>query len=385
MRALRSLPLVALAGFLLAVLVPGPALARLGFDVAAAQPKASADAKIVSFGFEPRSLTVDVGTSVKWTNTSDRPHTATDRGGTFDTRPISPGATGSVVFSAPGVYSYFCRINPSKMNGVVVVRQGATPARAQRVQGVDPGAAGTAFKFDPPTLKVPTGTTIIFANVGGKPHTLTADDGSFDTGVVDPGAEGGRFAGHNTSITLTKPGRFPFHCEVHAKTMKGVFTVEGAGAEGPAAESLAPRQVTVSLRDFAFDPKEVSAAPGAALTFTNRGAAAHTATFDDAPLDTGVVQPGASGKLKAPTKPGSYSYHCEVHRNRMLAVLVVLGPGVADPTRRSEAATTTAVAERGPGGGVSAYGVATAVAGAFLGGFGLAAFAARRRRSPRDG
>jgi hypothetical protein len=25
------------------------------------------------------------------------------------------------------------------------------------------------------------------ANVGGKPHTLTADDGSFDTGVVDPG------------------------------------------------------------------------------------------------------------------------------------------------------------------------------------------------------
>jgi len=384
MRAMRLLWLLALAGALL----PVPAAARPGpLATAAAQSTPSKDAKIVNFDFEPRTLTIDVGTAVKWTNTGDRPHTATDRGGTFDTRPISPGATGSVVFSAPGVYSYFCRINPLKMNGVVVVKQGRTPARAQRVQALDPGFAGNAFKFDPAGLTVPTGTTIVLANVGGKPHTLTADDGSFDTGVVNPGAEGGRFAGNNTSFTLTKPGTFRFHCEVHAQRMKGVFKVEGAEAEGPAAESLGPRQVSVGVGDFAFDPKEVSAAPGAALTFANRGAVAHTATFDDVTpkLDTNVVQPGASVKLTAPTKPGSYSYRCNIHPNRMRAVLVVLGPGVADPTRRAEAATVTAVPDRGPGGGVSAFGVGTAVAAAFLGGFGLSALALRGRRRTREG
>jgi len=382
MRAIRFLALLALAGALL----PAPAVARPGPPAAtAAQPKASADAKIVDFAFEPAKLTVDLGTTVTWTNRGARPHTATDRGGTFDTRPISPNETGSVVFSAPGVYSYFCRVNPSKMNGVVVVKQGATPARAQRVQALDPGFAGNAFKFDPATLTVPTGSTIVFANVGGKPHTLTADDKSFDTGVVDPGAEGGRFAGHNTSITLTKPGTFRFHCEVHAQRMKGVFTVVGAEVQGPAVESAGPRQVRVGMGDFAFDPKEASAAPGAAVTFANRGEVAHTATFDDAPLDTNVVQPGASAKLTAPAKPGSYSYRCNVHPGRMRAVLVVLGPGVADPTRQAEAATVAAVPGGGPGGGVSAFGVSTAVAAAFLGGFGLSALALRgRRRTEED-
>jgi len=66
-------------------------------------------------------------------------------------------------------------------------------------------------------------------------------------------------------------------------------------------------------------------------------------------------------------------------------VLVVLGPGVADPTRQAEAATAVAVTAAGPGSGVSAYGIATALAGAFLGGFGLSAFALRRRDAARQG
>jgi hypothetical protein len=55
---------------------------------------------------------------------------------------------------------------------------------------------------------VAAGTTLLVANIGGKPHTLTADDGSFNTGIVDPGAEGGRFAGKNASVTLNKAGTF---------------------------------------------------------------------------------------------------------------------------------------------------------------------------------
>jgi plastocyanin len=375
MRALRLLPLLALAG-----------LALVGVPAAGAGQAAAEETRIVDFDFAPRTLQVEVGTSVSWSNTGARPHTATDRGGSFDTKPISPGASAKVTFSTPGTYFYFCRINPSKMNGVVVVKPGAQPSKAVRVQAVDPGQIGDKLRFDPPQLSVPAGTTLLVANVGGKPHTLTADDGSFDSGIVDPGPEGGRFAGKNASVTLSKPGTFGFHCEIHPAAMKGVVTVTGdAAGGGPAAASAGPREVDIGAQDFAFDPKEASVAPGGKVTVSNRGKAPHTVTLDDQPLDTGNVAPGATATLTAPTEPGSYSYRCAVHPARMRGVLVVLGRDVEDPTEQGAAqavaAAPVAAGGDGPGGGVTTFVLATAVLAAFLGGIGLSAFALRRRRS----
>jgi plastocyanin len=376
MRALR-LPLLALAGLLLAAT---PAAG----GTAAAQ--SGGDARIVDFDFAPRSLTVDAGTKVKWTNTGQRPHTASDRGGTFDTKPIAPGASAEVTFSTPGTYFYFCRINPAKMNGTVVVKPGDQPAKVTRVQAVDPGQIGDRLRFDPPELTVAAGSTLLVANVGGKPHTLTADDGSFDTGTITPGAEGGRFAGKNASVTLTEPGTFKFHCEVHPAAMKGVVTVTGeAAGDAPAAASAGPREVDIAAEDFAFDPKDASIAPGGKVTVTNKGQASHTLTLDDEPLDTGQIAPGAAADLTAPDKPGSYSYRCTVHPARMRGVLVVLGRDTEDPNADAAQAVSAAPVAAtggdggGPGGGITAFGLATGVLAAFLGGIGLSAFALRRR------
>ena len=376
MRAPRLLPLLALAG-----------LALVGVPTAAAGQGAAEETRIVDFDFAPRTLEVEVGTSVTWSNTGARPHTATDRGGSFDTKPISPGASAKVSFSTSGTFFYFCRINPSKMNGVVVVKPGAQPSKAVRVQAVDPGFTGDRLRFDPPRLSVAAGTTLLVANVGGKPHSLTADDGSFDSGIVDPGPEGGRFAGKNASVTLTKPGTFGFHCEIHPAAMKGVVTVTGdAAGGGPAAASAGPREVGIGAQDFAFDPKEASVASGGKVTVTNRGKAPHTMTLDDQPLDTGNIPPGATATLTAPTEPGSYSYRCAVHPAKMRGVLVVLGRDVEDPTERGAAqavaAAPVAAGGDGPGGGVTTFVLVTAVLAAFLGGVGLSAFALRRRRAP---
>jgi plastocyanin len=376
MRALRLLPLLALAGLLLAAT---PAAG----GTAAAQD--GGEARIVDFDFAPRSLTVTAGTKVQWTNTGQRPHTASDRGGTFDTKPIAPGASAEVTFSTPGTYFYFCRINPAKMNGTVVVKPGDQPAKVTRVQAVDPGQIGDKLRFDPPELTVAAGTTLLVANVGGKPHTLTADDGSFDTGTITPGAEGGRFAGKNASVTLTEPGTFKFHCEVHPAAMKGVVTVTGeAAGDAPAAASAGPRELDIGAEDFAFDPKDASIAAGGKVTVSNKGQAPHTLTLDDEPLDTGQIAPGATAELTAPTKPGSYSYRCAVHPARMRGVLVVLGRDTDDPNADAaqavSAAPVAATGEGGgPGGGITAFGLATGVLAAFLGGIGLSAFALRRR------
>jgi plastocyanin len=381
MRALRLLPLLALTGL---VLLAAPAATAAASARAPAAAQAGGAAKIVDFDYSPGRLTVEAGTKVTWTNTGSRPHTATDRGGTFDTKPIAPKASAEVTLSTPGTYFYFCRINPAKMNGVLVVKPGPDEPQAVRVQAVDPGFTGDRLRFDLPELTVAAGTTLLVANVGGKPHSLTADNGAFDTGIVDPGAQGGRFAGHNASVTLNQAGTFKFHCEIHPAAMKGTVTVTGeAAAAGPAAASAGPRKVDVGAVDFGFEPGNASVAADGKVAVTNKGQAPHTLTFDDVQLDTGTIAPGATADLTAPDAPGSYSYRCTVHPARMRGVLVVLGRDTDDPNAQAAAPPPAAAPASGggggPGAGVSAFVLAAAVVAAFLGGIGISAFALRRR------
>jgi plastocyanin len=377
MRQLR----IALLTVLLGTICAGPALADSHLGQGAAS-----DAKIVDFGFSPDKVELTAGDRIEWTNTGDRPHTVTDRGGTFDTGPIAPNAKDSVTFSVPGRYTFFCRINPGKMNGVIEVKVGAELPKALRIEATDPTRdTSTPLSFTPNELEVEAGTPVVLANVGGKPHSLTADDGSFNTGIVAPGAGGGRFAGTNETVVPTKPGEFPFSCAVHPEAMKGVLTVTGEASEGPSkGASAAPNDTSIDIKDFEFDPAEASVAPGGTVTWRNTGQAQHTATFDPEvgePLDTGTIEPGADDSLVAPTQPGSYSYRCTVHPAKMRGTLVVVGQGTADPTKANVEDEYQATAGGGPGGGISALALATAVAGAFLGGFGVSAFV-RRKPSP---
>ena len=396
---------LALVGGLLAAIVAALFLAVFSAGTASAQDGAAVN--IISFGFDAPEVTVPVGTAITWTNTSDRPHTVTDRGGTFDTQPIDPGATGKVTFTAPGTYAYFCRINPVKMNGVVKVTDSTPPSKVVRIQTYDDAnIEGEKLRFDTPELKVAAGTTVLVANVGGKPHSFTAEDGSFDTGIVQPGGEKGKFAGTNATLTLNTPGTFAFFCSIHPQAMKGTVTVEGSAVVGgPAPPSAAPRTAAVGIEDFKFSEVQSTVAPGAEITFTNNGNAPHNATLDDVPeAKTEDLESGAQGKLIAPSNPGSYSYKCTIHP-KMTATLVVLGQATPDPAANPGAAAPPAAgggddtqaapavtkapspsgttpgkaAASGAGGGMQAWVIATLVIGALLGGVGLATFLNKRK------
>ncbi|MGH9224511.1 MAG: cupredoxin domain-containing protein [Acidimicrobiales bacterium] len=367
------------------VLVGGPLAIA---PIATATAQAGETITVVNFEYQPDVLTVPLGATVTWQNSSDRPHTVTDRGGQFDTDPIQPGLNGKVTFSTPGVYHVFCRINPARMNGVIIVDAGAAAAPAVRVEALDPALPDETLRYEPPVLRVQAGTTIVFANVGGRPHTLTADDGAFDSGVLPPGPEGGRFAGSNVTFRLTQPGTYNFHCEIHPQQMRGTITVvgEAPSTPGPAPPSNAAKVANVDMVDFAFRDDQVSVAPGGEVFFRNTGDAPHTASLDDEEVDTGEVSPGQTGRFVAPTTPGSYSYRCALHPARMRGVLVVLGQNTDDPSA-ALASTKAPVygGGGGPTGGVSTIVLATAVIGGFFGGFGIAGFArtgrARGRRT----
>jgi len=62
------------------------------------------------------------------------------------------------------------------------------------------------FTFKPTPAHAKVGDTITVTNSDGTDHSLTADDGSFDTG---------KFSSGSKTITLTKAGTFSFHCQVH--------------------------------------------------------------------------------------------------------------------------------------------------------------------------
>jgi plastocyanin len=90
---------------------------------AAAQGAADqAEVKIDNFTFTPVTLTVPAGTTVKWVNQDDIPHTVVSEDKrTFKSKALDTDDSFSYTFTQPGTYTYFCSIHP-KMTGQVVVK-----------------------------------------------------------------------------------------------------------------------------------------------------------------------------------------------------------------------------------------------------------------------
>ncbi|GAC1349608.1 MAG: hypothetical protein NVSMB27_24330 [Ktedonobacteraceae bacterium] len=83
------------------------------------------DTSTGSFGFNPTTITITVGTTVTWTNTTGAPHTVTsDDGKTFDSginTPISAnGGTFSFTFTKAGTFAYHCQIHPFMKATIIV-------------------------------------------------------------------------------------------------------------------------------------------------------------------------------------------------------------------------------------------------------------------------
>jgi plastocyanin len=86
----------------------------------------------------------------------------------------------------------------------LVLLAGAVPANAA------PHRAEVSVQFSaygPSQLDVLPGTSVVWSNVSSRTHTVTAYDGTFDSGHLDPGRQ---FA-----VTFARPGSFQYHCTIH--------------------------------------------------------------------------------------------------------------------------------------------------------------------------
>jgi len=70
--------------------------------------------------------------------------------------------------------------------------------------------------FDPAAKSINKGDTVVWTNQMSFDHTVTADEGGFDSKHIK--------AGKTFTHTFNAAGSFPYHCEIHT-FMKGTITV----------------------------------------------------------------------------------------------------------------------------------------------------------------
>jgi len=91
-----------------------------GSKVLNQQPTTETSVEIKNHSFNPKTLTVKVGSVVTWTNKDSVPHTATANDQSFDTGNLKPGDSGSARFPTAGTYTYHCSIHPDMVGTIVV-------------------------------------------------------------------------------------------------------------------------------------------------------------------------------------------------------------------------------------------------------------------------
>jgi len=69
--------------------------------------------------------------------------------------------------------------------------------------------------FEPTDALVEPGTTLLWINRGQEPYTVTADDGQFDSGVLNPG--------DTFLITVEGSGKLTYHCTLHPEMMGSII------------------------------------------------------------------------------------------------------------------------------------------------------------------
>jgi plastocyanin len=305
-------------------------------------PPTAGTVRLINESFQPPALEVAVGATVTWENIDgDDDHTVTSTEGAFDSGVLSAGSAFEHTFDAPGTYPYFCAIHP-EMEGTITVIGGATGPTDSAVVG-SPGASespvtdgeptlddtvtgGPAavsivdLTFEPPVIEVESGSSVTWTNDDSVPHTATANDGAFDSGVL--------MTGDAFSQTFDTPGSYDYSCAIHPSMTGTVVVVEpaAAGADTEAVAADAAVAAEVAAVDLAFEPADIEVAVGTTVDWTNDDPFDHTITARDGAFDSGVM---AAGDTFSQTfdSPGTYEYFCAIHPSMTGTVTVTPAEG----------------------------------------------------------
>jgi plastocyanin len=89
---------------------------------------------------------------------------------------------------------------------------------------------------------------------------------------------------------------------------------KGTGTDASQPDPAAA-EVAVRIKDFVFEPAEVTVAPGTRITWTNEDEAPHTATSNDDKFNSGGLDTGDKYSFVFSEK-GEFPYICALHPHK---------------------------------------------------------------------
>lgn len=97
------------------------------------------------------------------------------------------------------------------------------------------------FSFQPGDLTVPVGTTITWTNQDGVQHTVTSDNGTFDSNDIMPN--------NHFSYTFNQSGNYSYHCKIHPSMHGQIQVIQGSSASNVSSLTMSndPPQNDVSV------------------------------------------------------------------------------------------------------------------------------------------
>lgn len=377
MRLPRSIALLAAMGSIQTSLlvVATPAQAAEEFTITAS----------LAGGYSPKDLVIPTGSTVTWRNGEAVPalstgptgsisvkHRVVSSDGSIDSGELAPGATFTQTFDKPLTGTYVCKLHPNLMTGSITVEGEpyVPPATEKTIKIVEKSAATSSWGYNPDSLSVVTGTTITWRNTGATPHTVTDEDGAFDSGTLQPGQTYVR--------TFNKPVAITYYCEPHP-WMTATLVVAKPGEKPPVVKpkpdgeskgEFKPPTVidqpvregnepatfqsqivegSVSVPDsWGYSPESLSVRAGDTVVWTNAGSIDHTATATDGSFDSGMLATGATFS-KTFDSVGTFSYSCTPHP-WMLGSVVVLAADATDDDLASAPVPPPGTDAGSPGG-----------------------------------
>jgi plastocyanin len=186
----------------------------------------------------------------------------------------------------------------------------APAAEGPQVLMVDNEPDLTRWHYDPATVTVPAGATVVWLNKGNEDHSVTADDRSFDSGLKKSGA--------TFSRVFPQPGTYTYHCQPHP-WMKGLVEVK-AGAPPPTSAATSPPSSTAptTAAPLATAPAET---PGS----TTPAASENPTTAPEAPAGEAGDQKDSDDKAAAPASDSDKGSGGHLAGNLALVLLPTLG------------------------------------------------------------
>ena len=191
-----------------------------------------------------------------------------------------------------------------------------------------------AYSPNPTRLVAGVNNSVIFDNLDNAVHTATANDNSFDTGILNSGQQ-------SNPIVIDKTGQLTYFCTIHPWMKGELIVLPGSGTptqtSGSATASSTTTQsvsassppvssgtsgVSVSIikgsginqSSPGYSPTAITVVIGvnSTITWSNDDIPPHTVTARNGAFDSKNMNPGATFSFTF-TTAGTYEYYCLYH------------------------------------------------------------------------